>query len=60
MVKTLPSNVEVVESIPGPGAKILHAPWPKKPKPKQYCIKFSKTLEVIHIKKSLQKTQLDK
>ena len=29
MVKTSPSSVESVGSIPGLGAKILHASWPK-------------------------------
>ena len=31
MVKTLPSNAGAVGLIPGWGAKIPHASWPKKP-----------------------------
>ena len=31
VVKTLPSNAGGVGSIPGWGAKIPHASWPKKP-----------------------------
>ena len=44
VVKTLPSNTWCVGSIPGQGAKILHALWLKneKMKQKQYCIKFNK------------------
>ena len=34
MVKTLPSNIGGVGSIPGQGAEISHALWPKKPKHK--------------------------
>ena len=30
VVKTLPSNAGGMVSIPGPGAKIPHAWWPKK------------------------------
>ena len=32
MVKTLPSHVEAIDSIPGQGAQISHALGPKKPK----------------------------
>ena len=41
MVKTSPSNAGAVGSIPGRGAKIPHASWPKKQniKQKQYCDK---------------------
>ena len=44
VVKTSLSNAGAVVSIPGPEAKIPHAPWPKKPniKWKQYCNKFNK------------------
>ena len=44
MVKTLPSNAGGVDSIPGRGAKIPHASWPKSQniKQKQYCNKFNK------------------
>ena len=38
MVKTLPSNVEGVGSIPGWGAKISLALWPKMPKHKTETI----------------------
>ena len=34
VVKTLPSNAGGAGSIPGWGAKIPHASWPKKPKHK--------------------------
>ena len=44
MVKTLPSDAGGAGSIPGQGAKIPHASWPKNQniKPKQYCNKFNK------------------
>ena len=42
MVKTLPSNAEGAGSIPGQGAKILHASQPKNQK--QYCNKFNEDL----------------
>ena len=38
VVKTSPSNAESVGSIPGWGAKIQHALWPKKPKHKTKAI----------------------
>ena len=46
VVKTSPSDAGPVVSIPGPEAKIPHAPWPKKTniKWKQYCNKFNKRL----------------
>ena len=46
VVKTLPSNAGGMVSIPGPGAKIPHAWWPKKTniKWKQSCNKFNKRL----------------
>ena len=45
-VKTSPSDAGPVVSIPGPEAKIPHAPWPKNTniKWKQYCNKFNKRL----------------
>ena len=58
MVKTSPSNAGDVGSIPGQGAKIPHASGPKNQniKQKQYCNKFNKkTLEMVHIKKSLRR-----
>ena len=54
MVKTLPSNAGGAGSIPGWGAKIPHALWPKNQniKQKQYCNKFNKDLKkMVHIKK---------
>ena len=44
VVKTLPFNARVAGSIPGKGAKILHASWPTNQniKQKQYCNKFNK------------------
>ena len=47
VVKTLPSRAEGAGSIPGRGAKIPDAPWPKNQniKQKQYCSKFNKDLK---------------
>ena len=47
VVKTLPSNAGGVGLIPGRGAKIPYALWPKKQdiKQKQYCNKFNKDLK---------------
>ena len=44
VVETSPSNAGGVGSIPGWGAKIPHASWPKNQKinQKQYCNKFNK------------------
>ena len=44
MVETLPSSVGSEGSIPGLGAKIPHASWPKNQniKQKQSCNKFNK------------------
>ena len=44
VVKTSPSNAGGVGSIPGWGAEIPHASWPKNQniKQKQYCNKFNK------------------
>ena len=44
MVKTLPSNAGTVGSIPGQGAKISHALWPKNQsvEQRQYCNKLNK------------------
>ena len=46
MVKTLHSNAGGRGSIPGQGAKILHALWPKNQsiKQKKCCNKFNKDL----------------
>ena len=57
--KTLPSNAGGAGSIPGQGAKIPHASWPKHQniKQKQYFNKFNKNLKkkMVHIKKNLKK-----
>ena len=47
MVKTLPSNAGGAGSIPGWGAKISHASWPKNQniKQKQHCNKLSKDFQ---------------
>ena len=47
VVQTLPSNAGGAGSIPGWGAKIPHASWPKNQniKQKQYCNKFNKDLK---------------
>ena len=44
VVKTSPCNAGGTDSIPGRGAKIPHASWPKNQniKQKQYCNKFDK------------------
>ena len=42
MVKTSSSNAGDAGSIPGWGAKISRASWPKNQKQKQYCNKFNK------------------
>ena len=57
MVGTLPSQAEFAGLIPGRQAKILHALGPKSQniKQKQYCNKFVKTLEMVHIKKKIFK-----
>ena len=59
MVKTSPSNAGSVGSIPGQGAKTLHALQPKKKtkhkKQKHCCNKFYKDLKMVHIKKNLNK-----
>ena len=43
-------------SIPGQGAKIPHASWPKSQniKQKKYCNKFNKGLKMIHHRKILK------
>ena len=58
VVMTLPSNAAGVGSIPGRGAKIPHASWPKNQniKQKQYCNKFNKDFKNgPHQKKSSKK-----
>ena len=57
VVKTLPSSVRGVGSIPGQhmGAKIPCALWPNRQrhrKQKQYCNQFNKISKIVHIKKS--------
>ena len=61
MVKTLPSNAVGEGLIPGLGAKIPHASWPKKQniKQKQYCNKFNNDFKNgSHQKKILKKKNL--
>ena len=57
MVKTLPSNAGSVGSIPGLGAKIPRASWPKTQniKQKQYCNKFDKDFKSDLHQKILKK-----
>ena len=47
MVKTSASNAVGVGSIPGQGARIPHASWPKIPniRQKRYCNKFDNDFE---------------
>lgn len=47
VLKTSPFNAVGVGSIPSPGAKFLHASWPKhqNKKQKQYCHKFNKNFK---------------
>ena len=56
VVKTLPSNTGGMGLILGWGAEIPQVLQPKNKnrKQKQYCIKFNKTLKMVHIKKSLK------
>ena len=62
VIKTSPSNAGGAGSIPGRGAKISHASWPKKPnhKNKNNIVTNSiKTLKMVHIKrKKSSKTDL--
>ena len=54
MAKTSPSNAGSVDWIPGQGAQIPHALWPKNQniKEKQYCNRFNKAfLNGPHLKK---------
>ena len=59
VVKSSPSNAEGVGSIPGWGAKIPRASWPKNQniKEKRYCNKFNKDFKNAphHKKKILKK-----
>ena len=62
MDKTVPSNEGGAGSIPGPGARIPHALWPKNQNitQKQYCNKFNKDFKngPHQKKKSLKKKSL--
>ena len=51
MVKTSPSNVEGMGSIPGGGAKIPHASQPKNQNRSNVVTNSIKTLKMVHIKK---------
>ena len=57
MAKTPPSIAGDAGSIPGQGAKISHALWPKKPKHrlKQHCNKFNKEERMVPSKSILKK-----
>ena len=55
MVKTLLSNARVSGSIPGWGAKILHASWPKKQNRSSVVTNSIKTLEKLSTSKNLKK-----
>ena len=58
VTKTSPSNAGGVDSIPGRGARIPHALWPKNQniKQKQYCNKFNKDFKNgLHQKKKIFK-----
>ena len=50
-VKILPSNAGRAGSIPGWGAKIPHAPWPKN----HIVTKSIKTFKMVHVKKKKKK-----
>ena len=62
MVKTLPSNARCSGLLPGQGAKVLHAPWPKNQniKQKQYCKKIKKAFLKNGPHKKIFKKYLDK
>ena len=57
LIKTSPSNAGGEGSIPGQGAKIPHALWPKNQniKQKQYCNKFNKDFKNGPYQKNLLK-----
>ena len=57
VVKTLPSNAGGAGLIPGWGAKIPRASWPKNQniKQKQYCNKFNKDFKNGPHQKNLKK-----
>ena len=57
MVKTSPSNAGGAGSIPGRGAKIPHASWPRNQniKQKQHCNKFNKDFNNDPHQKNLKK-----
>lgn len=60
VLKTSPSNAGGVGSSPSPGAKSLHASWPKhqNKNQKQDCDKFSKeSSNGPHLKKSFKNVQ---
>ena len=55
MVKTLRSSAGGVGSIPGRGAKIPHASWPKNQNIEHVVTNSIKTLKVVHIKEIFKK-----
>ena len=50
MVKTSPSNVGDMGLIPGWGAKIPHASWPKNQSRNNIVTNLIKTFKMVHIK----------
>ena len=62
MFKILPSNAGDIGSIPGWGAKILHASWPKSQniKQKRYSNKFNKDFKIPKKKTFKKSTFLHK
>ena len=62
VVKPSPSSAWGTGSVPGQGAKIPHASWPKKQniKQKQYCNRLNKDFKIKKIKRgSRQWTPFD-
>ena len=58
MVKISPSSAGDVGSIPGEGAEITLASWPKNIKQKQYCNKFNENFKNSpHQKKKKRKKE---
>lgn len=52
MVKTPPSKAAGAGLVPGQGAEIPHALWPKHGKQKQYCKEFNKDFKLVHKKQT--------
>ena len=54
VAKTSLSNAEGPGLIPGGGAKILHASWPKNQNRNNIVTNSIKTFKIVHIKKNLR------